>query len=62
MLYSTGHSIIYDMVGRVDTTQANKSLEVLKANDNIPIPSGIENDIFVKFATDNILIELSPRL
>ena len=58
MLYSAGHSISYDMVRRVDTTLANRSLEVLKSNDNIPIPTRIEHGSFVQFAADNIdLIE-----
>ena len=58
LLYSAGHSISYDMVRRVDTTLANRSLEVLKSNDNIQIPTRIEHDSFVQFAADNIdLIE-----
>ena len=58
LLYSAGHSISYDMVRRVDTTLANRSLEVLKSNDNIPIPTRVEQDSFVQFAADNIgLIE-----
>ena len=42
------------MVRRVDTTLANRSLEVLKSNDNIPIPTRIEHGSFVQFAADNI--------
>lgn len=46
------------MVRRVDTTLANKSLDELKSNNNIPIPSNIGHGRFFQFAADNIdLIE-----
>ena len=54
LLYSAGHCISYDIVRRVDTTLANKSLSTLASNDNIPIPSIVQTGKFFQFAADNI--------